>query len=155
MAIFFKLPLEPKQIEDAIARLELQTSAELRVCVERKIPITTEISSEQQRQQLGIQRATYLFNELKMDQTAARNGVLIYLALKQKCCAVIGDKAIDEVVDDTFWQQQCSLIAQAARQGNYTQGIVNVIEQIGERLAQHFPRQADDINELPNEVVIK
>lgn len=155
MAIFFKLPLDPKQIEQAIAKLELQTSAELRVCVERKIPISIEVTSEQQRQQLAIDRATYLFNELKMDQTAARNGVLIYLGLKQKCCAVIGDKAIDDFVEDTFWQKQCGLISQAAAQGKYTQGIVETIEQIGQRLAQHFPRRADDINELPNEVVIK
>ena len=90
-----------------------------------------------------------------MEKTALRNGVLIYLALQSKQCAIVGDQGIDQYVEADFWQRACDLIVEQAKQKQYTQGIVNAIAMIGERLAQYFPYQEDDKNELPNEVVIK
>ncbi|OBX05678.1 membrane protein [Gallibacterium genomosp. 3] len=145
--MLFKQPIDKARVERAIARLELQTSAELRVYVERKLPADREIS--------GVQRATELFQQLAMEKTAQRNGVLIYLAFQSKQCAIIGDQGIDHHVEDGFWQQACDLIIAAAKQKQYTEGIVSAIALIGERLALHFPYQENDRNELPNEVVIK
>ena len=38
MPLFAKIPIDKKQLEAAIARLEQQTSAEFRIFIERKIP---------------------------------------------------------------------------------------------------------------------
>lgn len=142
----FSQPIQKSVIEQAIADLEKKTSAELRVYVERK-----KVDADRS----ALQQATFLFQQLEMEKTALRNGVLIYLALQSKQCAIVGDQGIDQYVEADFWQRACDLIVEQAKQKQYTQGIVNAIAMIGERLAQHFPYQEDDKNELPNEVVIK
>ncbi|MGY6772212.1 TPM domain-containing protein [Gallibacterium sp. ZY190522] len=142
----FSQPIQKSVIEQAIADLEKKTSAELRVYVERK-------KSDAGRS--ALQQATFLFQQLEMEKTALRNGVLIYLALQSKQCAIVGDQGIDQYVEADFWQRACDLIVEQAKQKQYTQGIVNAIAMIGQRLAQHFPYQEDDKNELPNEVVMK
>ncbi|KGQ27252.1 membrane protein [Gallibacterium anatis] len=142
----FSQPIQKSVIEQAIADLEKKTSAELRVYVERK---------KADAGRSALQQATFLFQQLEMEKTALRNGVLIYLALQSKQCAIVGDQGIDQYVEADFWQCACDLIVEQAKQKQYTQGIVNAIAMIGERLAQHFPYQEDDKNELPNEVVIK
>ncbi|KGQ46239.1 TPM domain-containing protein [Gallibacterium anatis] len=142
----FSQPIQKSVIEQAIADLEKKTSAELRVYVERK---------KADADRSALQQATFLFQQLEMEKTALRNGVLIYLALQSKQCAIVGDQGIDQYVEADFWQRACDLIVEQAKQKQYTQGIVNAIAMIGERLAQHFPYQEDDKNELPNEVVIK
>ncbi|WAX72274.1 TPM domain-containing protein [Gallibacterium anatis] len=142
----FSQPIQKSVIEQAIADLEKKTSAELRVYVERK---------KADADRSALQQATFLFQQLEMEKTALRNGVLIYLALQSKQCAIVGDQGIDQYVEADFWQRACDLIVEQAKQKQYTQGIVNAIAMIGERLAQHFPYQEDDKNELPNEVVMK
>ncbi|MBP4132488.1 TPM domain-containing protein [Gallibacterium anatis] len=142
----FSQPIQKSVIEQAIADLEKKTSAELRVYVERK---------KADAGRSALQQAIFLFQQLEMEKTALRNGVLIYLALQSKQCAIVGDQGIDQYVEADFWQRACDLIVEQAKQKQYTQGIVNAIAMIGERLAQHFPYQEDDKNELPNEVVIK
>lgn len=142
----FRQPIQKSVIEQAIADLEKKTSAELRVYVERK---------KADAGRSALQQATFLFQQLEMEKTALRNGVLIYLALQSKQCAIVGDQGIDQYVEADFWQRACDLIVEQAKQKQYTQGIVNAIAMIGERLAQYFPYQEDDKNELPNEVVIK
>ncbi|KGQ40766.1 TPM domain-containing protein [Gallibacterium anatis] len=142
----FSQPIQKSVIEQAIADLEKKTSAELRVYVERK---------KADAGRSALQQATILFQQLEMEKTVLRNGVLIYLALQSKQCAIVGDQGIDQYVEADFWQRACDLIVEQAKQKQYTQGIVNAIAMIGERLAQHFPYQEDDKNELPNEVVIK
>lgn len=142
----FSQPIQKSVIEQAIADLEKKTSAELRVYVERK---------KADADRSALQQATILFQQLEMEKTVLRNGVLIYLALQSKQCAIVGDQGIDQYVEADFWQRACDLIVEQAKQKQYTQGIVNAIAMIGQRLAQHFPYQEDDKNELPNEVVIK
>ncbi|MDK9561131.1 TPM domain-containing protein [Gallibacterium anatis] len=142
----FSQPIQKSVIEQAIADLEKKTSAELRVYVERK---------KADAGRSALQQATFLFQQLEMEKTALRNGVLIYLALQSKQCAIVGDQGIDQYVEADFWQRACDLIVEQAKQKQYTQGIVNAIAMIGQRLAQHFPYQEDDKNELPNEVVMK
>lgn len=140
-----KLPINTTQIEQAIAHLEQHTSAELRVVIERK-----NISKLD-----AIARAEQLFDELNMHQTAARNGVLIYLSFKPHHLAVIGDKAIHEKVGNDFWQMVYKAIKQRCQQGQYTEGVCDGISQVEAQLAHYFPYKTDDVNELPNEVVIK
>lgn len=139
-----RLPVDTAMIEQAIARLERQTSAELRVVVERKT-----------KADCAIARAEQLFSELKMEQTAARNGVLLYLCFKPHYIAIIGDQAIHQKVGEAFWQSVYQAMKTACQNANYTQAICQGIEQVGVQLAQHFPHHAQDIDELPNEVVIK
>ncbi|BFU59486.1 MULTISPECIES: TPM domain-containing protein [Rodentibacter] len=147
MKFFSRIPVDKKQIEAAIVRLESQSSAELRVYIERKLPKSSKNLS-------AIARALQVFNDLEMHKTAEQNAVLIYVGYKDHLCAIVGDKGIHQFVDATYWQKQCDLMISQFKQGAYTQGIVEAINRITEILITHFPVQPNDRNELSNEVII-
>jgi len=46
-----------------------------------------------------LDRAAEVFANLKMEQTDARNAVLVYVALKDRQLALLGDKGIHEKVE--------------------------------------------------------
>ena len=147
MPLFSSLPFEKQQIEAAIAHLEAQTSAELRVYIERHV-------TQADKGLSVIERALQIFEQLEMYASQARNGVLIYIAYKDHQCAVIGDSGIHQYVGDDFWRQQCALMTADFGQHQYTEGVVRTIARIADKLALHFPVQPDDSNELDNEVII-
>lgn len=143
---FSRMPFDKKQIEAAIVRFEKQSSAELRVYIERKMPGNQMISE--------LERALQIFTRLEMEKTEARNGVLIYVAFKDHKCSVIGDQGIHQYVGDAFWRYVCDEMIGRFKQHQYNEGILAAIEHIAKELALHFPRQADDRDELANEVII-
>ncbi len=139
-----KLPVDTQQIEQAIAHLEKQSSAELRVIVERKA-----------KSDDAVKRAEQLFDELKMYQTEQRNGVLIYLSFKPRFVAVVGDVGIHQKVGDEFWQDVYNAMKQQCQSGQFTQAICNGIQEVEKQLTKYYPIQPDDVDELSNEVIIK
>lgn len=139
------LKIDTHAIEQAIAAAEKQTSAELRVVVERKA----------KRSLSALERANQLFDELKMRETTERNGVLIYLAFQPHLVAVVGDEGIHQKVGEAFWQQVYHAMRDHCREGRFTLAICSGIKQVQQVLATHFPIQPDDVDELKNEVVIR
>lgn len=140
-----KLPVDTSQIEQAISHLEQQTSAELRVIIERKTTGKMD----------AMARANQLFDQLNMRETAERNGVLIYLSFKPHHLAIIGDKGIHEKVGQVFWQLIYDAMKEQCQQKNYTQAICDGIKQVEIQLSTYFPKHSNDVNELSNEVIIK
>ena len=128
------------QIEQAIKEAELNTSGEIRVHIESKCL------------QDPLQRAVYIFNYLKMFNTQARNGVLIYVAVESRKFAIIGDAGINKVVPDNFWNSIKENMGVAFSQGKYIDGLVEAIREAGVSLKRYFPYQSDDINEQPDEI---
>ena len=127
-------------IEQAIKEAELDTSGEIRVHLESKC------SSD------PLQRAVYIFNYLKMSNTQARNGVLVYVAVESRKFAIIGDAGINNVVPDNFWDDIKDKMRASFLQGNYVEGLVIAIKETGASLKKYFPYQSDDVNEQPDEI---
>jgi uncharacterized membrane protein len=93
------------------------------------------------------------FQRLHMEKTAARNGVLFFVVPSRKRFVILGDAGIHAKVGQAFWEDVAACVAARFREGDFTQGLVNGIHLVGERLAEHFPSAgADDQNELPDEV---
>ena len=132
------LPIDDAPVVAAIAAAEKMTSGEIRVFISSR-----SISDP-------ISEAARQFEKMNMTQTAARNGVLIYLAPSSRTFAVIGDKGIHEKCGDSFWRDLADTMSARFKAGDFTGGLVLGIERAGELLAQHFPRQPDDRNELPD-----
>ncbi len=86
-------------------------------------------------------------------RTRDSNGVLIYLSILERRVVVLGDKAIHEKMGDEHWKEVRDLIIQGIRQGQARSGICSAVARCGEALACHFPRKADDTNELSDEVI--
>ncbi|MFS8615610.1 MAG: TPM domain-containing protein [Solitalea sp.] len=130
-----------ERIKKAIQQAENNTSGEIRVCAEKHC--TEEI----------LDRAAWYFDQLDMQKTAARNGVLIYIAIEDRQFAIIGDAGINAIVGDRFWNETRDTMISFFKRGELTEGLVAGIEKAGQALAAHFPRQADDRNELPDDIV--
>lgn len=128
------------QIINAIREAELNTSGEIRVHIEEKCGAN------------ALDRATAVFNQLNMDATKLRNGILFYLATKDHKFSIIGDQGINDKVPDDFWDHIRDDMQNAFRQGKFTEGLCNGIEATGKALKEFFPYQDDDINELPDSI---
>ncbi len=131
---------DEKAIMGAVKQAELNTSGEIRVHLENNCKKDV------------LERAATVFSKLKMHETLARNGVLIYLAVKDHKFAIIGDKGIDEVVPDNFWESTKDVMQTHFRNDEFKTGLVKGIEEAGQQLKTHFPYQSDDVNELPDEI---
>ncbi|WP_285724677.1 TPM domain-containing protein [Geothrix rubra] len=93
------------------------------------------------------------FRRLGMARTADRNGVLIFLVPSRRRFAVLGDSGIHEKVGQAFWEDVSACLSSHFRKGAFTEGLVEGIRMVGERLATHFPSAgAADRNELPEDV---
>jgi uncharacterized membrane protein len=141
MNFFSKLPrIDSERVIAAIAAAEGRTSGEIRVVLSRKKAGNAIVAAQRHFERLG------------MTKTAARNGVLIFLAPRSRTFAVIGDTAVHEKCGDAFWRLLAAAMELHFKRGEFTEGLVHGIERAGALLAEHFPRQPDDRNELPNEI---
>ena len=131
---------EEQEIVQAIQIAEKDTSGEIRVHIEK----TTSIDA--------FDRALEVFHLLKMDETALKNGVLIYLAVDDHSFVICGDEGINNVVENDFWDCTKDAMLAHFKTGNFKQGLIDGILRAGDRLKTHFPYVEGDENELSNEI---
>ena len=131
---------EQARVVSAIRTAEERTSGELRIHLERHCPGDP------------LNRAAEVFSRLGMDKTGLRNGVLIYCALKDRRFAVYGDAGIHERLGQTYWQELVDHVQQEIRGNSLAAGLALAAESIGKNLSDHFPRSADDRDELPDDI---
>ena len=138
-AKFFN-PDQKLQIVDAVKVAELNTSGEIRVHIENKCNEDV------------MDRAAYIFEQLEMHETEARNGVLFYLAVKDHKFAILGDAGINKKVPDDFWNEIKDGMLSEFKKGEFATGLASGIIKAGEQLKTHFPYQSDDVNELSDDI---
>jgi len=131
---------QKEDIHQAILNAELDTSGEIRVHIETSCKGDV------------LDRAAYLFEKLGMQKTDRRNGVLFYLAVKNRRFAVIGDKGINAIVPENFWDDIKNTLMNHFREEKFTEGLIEGIAIVGKKLKKHFPHQTEDVNELSDEV---
>jgi uncharacterized membrane protein len=131
---------QQEQIRNAIKEAEGQTSGEIRVHIETYL--TGDV----------MDRAAWIFKKIGMHATTERNGVLFYLAVRNKRFAIIGDAGINEKVPDGFWDNIRKKIEMNFSEGKFAEGLIEAILMAGRKLGEHFPGKAGDINELPDEI---
>ena len=89
---------------------------------------------------------------LKMHNTTHRNGVLIYIAINNKAFVIYGDKGINAVVDENFWNSTRDKMASQFKSQNYKQGIIDGIKEASRVLSKYFPWENTDTNELDDSI---
>jgi putative membrane protein len=99
-------------------------------------------------------RATLLFRLATEHRTRARTGVLLYLSLAEHRAEIVADRSIDELVSPDVWGGAMAALLEAVRDGRPADGMVAAVEHMGAVLAAHFPRSADDTNELPDRLIL-
>lgn len=131
---------QQKAIQAAIAEAELNTSGEIRVHIDAKCAGNP------------MEKAILVFEKLKMHETAQRNGVLFYVAMNDKKLAILGDKGINAVVPENFWDAIRDSMIKAFKKGEFSEGLIEGIVTAGQQLKSAFPLLQNDENELSNEV---
>ena|SRR5436305_3329115 len=134
---------ENELIVQSIRDVEKQTSGEVRVFVESKCRFID-----------ALDRAMEIFSQLKMQNTAERNAVLVYVAIKDRQLAVYGDEGIHQKTGDTYWKVAVNNMLLHFNKENYATGIAHCVSMIGDALKEHFPYDTgSDKNELPDEII--
>lgn len=132
---------QQKDIEVAIKQAELQTSGEIRLFIENHC--RSEV----------LDRAVAVFEKLTMHQTKQRNGVLFYVAAKDRQLAILGDAGINAVVQLGFWDTIKEKMILRFKEDQYTEGLCEGITMTGEALKTYFPYGKGDKNELSDTIV--
>lgn len=131
---------QQEAIVRAIGEAEHATSGEIRVHIETSCKADV------------LDEAAWLFRKLDMHRTADRNGVLIYVALKEHKFAIIGDTGINAVVPPGFWDNIRDHMTQRFSEDLFTEGLTEGIIMAGGQLKEHFPYAKGDINELTDTI---
>jgi len=85
--------------------------------------------------------------------TRARTGVLIFVSVAEHHVEIIADQGIDARVPPGTWDAAVADFVARVRAGRVAEGFLAAIAVVGERLAEHFPRPPDDVDELPNRLI--
>lgn len=134
---------EKKQLVEAIQKAEQRTSGEVRLFIESKCKYMD-----------AYDRAREIFLSLKMHETQMRNATLIYVAVKDKQAAVLGDQGIHQKVGKIYWENEVSKMLLLFRQKKLVDGLCQAINDLGEALVHYFPYNKEtDKNELPDDLI--
>jgi putative membrane protein len=88
-----------------------------------------------------------------LHHTRERAGVLLFVAVAERRVELVADAGIHARVAPGTWDAIVASFTASVREGRIADGFVVAIDAVAERLATHFPRAANDLNELPDRLV--
>ena len=133
------------RLEQRVAASERRHSGEIRLCVEAGLPL-----SYLWRGATARQRAVTMFGKLRVWDTEANNGVLIYLLLAEHAIEVVADSGLARAVPPETWQQLVAGMREAFRAGRFEAGLAEAVDRVDALLVAHFPLAEGQAN--PNEL---
>lgn len=136
-----------QRITASIADSELRHGGEICFAVEAALPAQAVLGGVRARD-----RAGEVFSQLRVWDTAANNGVLLYLLLADHRIEIVADRGFDGRVSAEQWRGVCQLIEERLRAGQSEAAVIDGVAALSALIARHFPRDAGgiDANELPD-----
>jgi uncharacterized membrane protein len=132
---------ERQRVMDAVRAAEQRTSGEIRIHLEDHC------------EEDVLDHAVFIFEELGMQRTRRRNGVLVYVSVADHRLAVIGDAGINARGGDGFWNDVVALLVDHFKQGRNADGLCAAVQRAGDKLAEFFPPEAGGgTNELSDDI---
>lgn len=98
-------------------------------------------------------RAVTIFKAAAERRTENRAGILIYLSMGERRAEIVADEAITKVTTPETWGEAMAILLADVRDGRPGDGICAAIQQIGIVLAEHFPKTAENPNEIPDKLI--
>ncbi len=142
-------PATLSAIDAAITASERDHRAEIRCAIETALPV-----GELLRGVTSTARAAEVFSRLRVWDTAANNGVLVYVLLAERSIEIVADRGFTGLVEPAEWEGICHHMKAAFRTGHYEAGTLSALERIGALARRHFPADGGDRNELPDRTVL-
>lgn len=136
-----------RRIAAAVAEGELRHRGQICFAVESALPLRALWLGRQARE-----RAHGVFAHLRVWDTHANNGVLVYLLLADQRIEIVADRGLDAHVSDQQWRGVCELMEAQLRAGDPEAAAIDGAVAVSDLLAAHFPRVDGDAdgNELPD-----
>ncbi len=100
------------------------------------------------------ERAIRAFFEKKLYKTRDENGILIFVSTLERKVWILGDRNIDRKIPHETWQALAREVSTGIREGCAGDALCVVVEKCGRILAEHFPKTPDDVNELPDDLIM-
>jgi putative membrane protein len=92
------------------------------------------------------------FAEARLSRLPGRNAILVFLSLFEREAVVVPDLGIDPARLGPAWSGACGRLGAALERGPDWGRTLEALRALGPALAEAYPRSADDVNELPDEV---
>ena len=139
-----------ERIAAAIAEGETRHRGEVCFAVEGALGVGEVLRGVQPRA-----RALDAFGRLRVWDTAANNGVLVYLLLADHRIEIVADRGLAGLVSAEQWRGVCLLMEERLRAGEHVDAAIDGIRAASELLAVHFPQLPGGVDEdqLPNKPV--
>lgn len=115
-------------IIDAIAEAEQGTTGEIRVHLSRN-----------QFERDSFRHAQRIFYQFEMFRTTHRNAILIYVNLRKRRFAILGDQGIHDKTGQKFWEKLARELSQDLRSTHPEKAIALTVLKAGECLRTQFP----------------
>jgi uncharacterized membrane protein len=134
-------------IEAAIRASEAAHSGEIRFAIENSLPAILVV-----RGMSGRARAIEMFSNLRVWDTEANSGVLVYLLLADGDIEIVADRGAVRVAPPGHWQRLVAGMQDAFRAGRFEAGLLDAVAAVDSLLVQHYalaPGEANP-NELPD-----
>lgn len=110
------------------------------------------LSSE--RANLAVQEAAAAaFFREALYKTRDANGILLYISVLEHRVWVLGERGINEKIDQAAWQEIVDMLIKGIKKGKRCDAICDAVSQIGSILQEHFPYKKDDQDELHNLII--
>lgn len=141
-----------ERLQRRVAASERRHSGEVRICVEASLPW-----SYLWRDAPARERAVMMFGKLRVWDTEANNGVLIYLLLAEHAIELVADRGLNSKVSPAEWQTMVQHLGEALRAGRVEDGLTQALEEVSAVLVRHFPlaEGSRNVNELPDKPLLQ
>jgi putative membrane protein len=93
------------------------------------------------------------FAERVAGRTTKANGMLIFVALGERHVEIVADAGLARAVSDGVWATVIAGMTESLRAGRTTEAVIAGIDASAGILAQAFPPEADDRNEIEDTVI--
>lgn len=116
-------------------------------------PLRLALTPKAVRSRRVRRRAIQYFKVGAERRTTARVGILLYLSLDERMAEIVVDQAIHENVPSERWGDAMVALIDRVSSGQPGEGMAAAVLAIGKITAEHFPKTANDVNELPDRTI--
>ena len=95
------------------------------------------------------------FEKLGMANTKHKTGVLIFIILDERYYDILADEGIHKKIDDHIWVSIEEKIKEEFPKEGYLNGILHIIDRVGDVLKKEFPGTPEEVEEFSDDVVVQ